>query len=114
MNGVVNGKHANYGFEAFDLNFEVFFCPLVLPEAQPELNHYTGLKPCSVLLPKGHIKAPGLRPLPCDMQYDRDVAVKMRDGATLYTDVFRPSSSNKIPAILPYSPYGKTGTGDIT
>ena len=36
----------------------------------------------------------------------------MRDGVNLYADVFRPADeSYKVPAIIPWSPYGKSGTG---
>lgn len=104
----------NYGFEDFNFPFEVYFCDLLPPDAHPELTHYDGFKPSKTILQKGHVKAPGWRPLPCDMHYERDVTVTMRDGAKLYTDVFRPVTDEKVPAILPYSPYGKSGTGDIT
>ena len=35
----------------------------------------------------------------------------MRDGVTLYTDVFQPSSGEQVPVIIPWSPYGKVGSG---
>jgi predicted acyl esterase len=39
---------------------------------------------------------------------EQDVAVKMRDGVELYCDIFRPDDdSEKIPAILAWSNYGK-------
>lgn len=39
---------------------------------------------------------------------ERDVAVKMRDGITLYCDIYRPAGGReKIPAILAWSCYGK-------
>jgi uncharacterized protein len=38
---------------------------------------------------------------------DRDVAVKMRDGITIYTDVYRPEGATNVPAIVCWSPYGK-------
>jgi len=31
----------------------------------------------------------------------------MRDGVTIYTDIFRPTSAGRYPAILGWSPYGK-------
>ena len=46
--------------------------------------------------------------LPCDVVWRRDVAVKMRDGVTVYADVFLPVGTEKVPAILSWSPYGKT------
>ena len=38
---------------------------------------------------------------------ERDLAVKMRDGITIYTDIYRPEGEVNIPAIIPWSPYGK-------
>lgn len=46
-------------------------------------------------------------PLPCDILFERDVPVKLRDGVTIYTDVFRPVDEKTCPAILAFSPYGK-------
>lgn len=39
--------------------------------------------------------------------YDRDVAVQLRDGTTIYTDVYRPEGATGLPAIVAWSPYGK-------
>ncbi len=39
---------------------------------------------------------------------ERDVAVPMRDGIVLYTDIYRPKGAINIPAIVPWSPYGKS------
>ena len=113
-NGKTNGHPGNYGFEEFGFNFPVSFFDLQAPELFVEKTHYNGFKPSVQVLPKGHTKEPGLLPIPCDMIYARDQSVKMRDGTTLYTDVFRPVGDEKIPAILPYSPYGKSGTGDMS
>jgi predicted acyl esterase len=46
--------------------------------------------------------------LPCDIIWQRDVGVKMRDGVTIYADIFLPVDAKKLPAILSWSPYGKT------
>lgn len=37
----------------------------------------------------------------------------MRDGIRIYADIFRPHgiTQDKLPVIIPWSPYGKTGTG---
>lgn len=37
----------------------------------------------------------------------RNVAVALRDGTVVYTDIFRPVSNETIPAIVAWSPYGK-------
>ena len=47
-------------------------------------------------------------PLPCDIVWQRDVGVKMRDGVTIYADIFLPVITERVPAILSWSPYGKT------
>src|SRR4030042_1699898 len=39
--------------------------------------------------------------------YDRDVAVKMRDGITIYIDIYRPEGTARVPAVVAWSPYGK-------
>ena len=42
-----------------------------------------------------------------DIILDQDIAVKMRDGAILYTDILRPKTDAKVPVILAWSSYGK-------
>lgn len=62
------------------------------------------------MLPKGHVKEPGLQPFPVDVTWQRDMAICMRDGAKIYADIFRPTEGGKVPAIIPWSPYGKVDT----
>jgi predicted acyl esterase len=76
--------------------------PLDAPRAR-----YTGFKPGKTVLKKGTVRRVGAKPLPCDIVFERDVALKMRDGTTIYTDVFRPAVSGKFPALVAWSPYGK-------
>lgn len=38
---------------------------------------------------------------------EQDVPVKMRDGVTIYCDIYRPDTTEKIPAIVSWSYYGK-------
>lgn len=52
------------------------------------------------------IAAPFL-PLPVDIVFEKDVAVPLRDGVTIYVDLFRPAGSEKVPVIVAWSPYGK-------
>ena len=68
---------------------------------------YTGYKPETVLLKKGSIRLKGYMPLPCNIILERDVPVKLRDGVTIYTDIFRPADDEQHPAIMAMSPYGK-------
>src|SRR5215469_259403 len=41
------------------------------------------------------------------MALDKDVAIKLSDGAVLRADVYRPDADGKYPALLTYGPYGK-------
>lgn len=68
---------------------------------------YTGFKPETVTLRAGTIRRHGAKPLPCDIVFERDVPVTLRDGTTIYTDVFRPTGETKVPSIVAWSPYGK-------
>ncbi len=43
-----------------------------------------------------------------DLVVERDVPAQMRDGTTLYADVYRPSSSGPFPVVLMRLPYDKT------
>lgn len=68
---------------------------------------YTGYKPEKLLLKKGSIRLKGYMPLPCDILFERDVPITLRDGVIIYTDVFRPADDGRHPAIIAMSPYGK-------
>jgi predicted acyl esterase len=86
---------------------EVLFrkaAPIEVPEAR-----YPGFKPSTRVLPKGFVQKKGALPLPCDILFERDVAVTLRDGTLIYTDVFRPVGGANLPAIIAWSPYGKEG-----
>ena len=37
----------------------------------------------------------------------QDVAVKMRDGVTIYADIFRPDTSEKVPLLVSWGFFGK-------
>ena len=74
---------------------------------------YPGFKQETLVLKKGSIRREGTRPLPWDILMERDVPVKLRDGVTIYTDVFRPVSGEAYPAILAWSPYGKEVGGQM-
>ena len=70
--------------------------------------------PSKEVLPKGWQKAEGRRALDQDLIFERDIRIPLRDGATIWADVFRPvlSDNNQpVPAILAWSPYGKQGNG---
>lgn len=66
-------------------------------------------EPGTRVLPKGYQLAPIFRTLPVDIVLEKDVAVTLRDGKTIYVDVFRPVVTEKVPVIIAWSPYGKSG-----
>ncbi|KAJ5714362.1 Alpha/Beta hydrolase protein [Penicillium malachiteum] len=73
---------------------------------------YNGLNPGSVVLDKGSQKTPRSRPLQVDTIWERDIIVSLRDGIQLRADIFRPqNATEKIPILLVWTPYGKSGTG---
>lgn len=74
---------------------------------------YPGFHPDTLLLKKGTVRRAGSLPLPCDITMLRDVAVKLRDGVTIYVDVFLPAQAGHCPAILAWSPYGKEVGGQM-
>ena len=83
------------------------------PAPEHPFYNYKGFEPGLTVLKAGHVRSAGHRAFPTDAIFDRDTAIVVRDGVKLYADIFRPTDSDtiKVPAILPWSPYGKTGTG---
>lgn len=77
-------------------------------------NNYKGFTPGrKEVLPKGW-NGYRSRALPCDILVEHDVEIRMRDGARLYADIYRSpetSASNKVPALLGFSPFGKKFSG---
>ena len=83
-----------------------------LPVDAPR-ERYPGFKPEKLVLKAGSVRREGAMPLPCDILLERDVAIKLRDGVTIYADVFRPVGDEACPAILAWSPYGKEIGGQM-
>lgn len=95
---------------------EVFPDVIFAPSADKEFNtgsyqpihRWPELKTETKFLPKGYQVAAEYRPTICDLKYLKDVPVKMRDGITIYIDIFMPVAENKkYPVILAWTPYGK-------
>ena len=62
----------------------------------------------SIVLKKGTVCKEGAHPLTCDMIYDKDTPITLKDGTTIYVDIFRPTdTTKKYPCILAWLPYGK-------
>ncbi|CZR52804.1 probable acyl esterases [Phialocephala subalpina] len=74
-------------------------------------NNYRKFDPCEEILPKGW-NGYNSRPLPSDIHVSHDVAIKVRDGCTLYCDIYRPAAIKEpVSAIVAWSPYGKKFNG---
>ncbi|MFG2961096.1 CocE/NonD family hydrolase [Streptomyces sp. NPDC048291] len=67
------------------------------------------LAPGTRILPAGSVHAEGARPLTIDIEVFDDVAIPLRDGVTLYGDVYRKAGDGPVPAVLIYTPYVKRG-----
>lgn len=75
---------------------------------------FTRFDPGTRLLRKGFRFGPGYKALPQDIVFEKDTPVTLRDGTTIYTDVFRPAGEGPFPTIVAWSPYGKTtGTSRV-
>ncbi|CAG9951285.1 unnamed protein product [Clonostachys rosea f. rosea IK726] len=90
--------------------FNVHVAPVIKPGAK-EAGPYNAFHPSIKELPKGHQRTPANRAFDVDTIFEKDIALPTRDGARIYADVFRPKTDDKVPAILIWSPYGKTGNG---
>lgn len=85
---------------------------LLFREARPCAHpaaRYPGLRPGQKLFRSGTLVKPGARPLDCDIALDQDVRIKLRDGTSMYVDIFRPLGEDSMAAIVSWSPYGKQG-----
>lgn len=71
------------------------------------LVRYAGYKPGVTELTAGTVVKDGHAPLMCDITFQRDVSLTLRDGTVVYVDVFRPTGAASVPAILPWGPFGK-------
>ena len=90
---------------AFDSNKIIF---RKSPSLSDPTCNYNGFAPGKTILKKGTVCKEGHKPLESDILYDRDVAIKMRDGVTLYADIFRPTDESvPVPAILNSTSFGK-------
>lgn len=77
------------------------------PITDPEGN-YNGFCPSVTILKAGYRHPKGNVSLSCDVIWERDDAVTLRDGTTIYTDIYRPAVKEKVPAVISWSPYGKS------
>ena len=87
---------------------EILFRGLKNPDEHPR---YDGDEQFVKTLPKGFKRTPENREFCEPTIYEKDVEIRMRDGIVLRADIFRPAGSDLVPALLPWSPYGKSGRG---
>lgn len=90
--------------------FDVPLGPTIRP-GDKAAGPYDPFNPSTRILPKGYRRTEKTLPFPADTIFEKDVALPMRDGVKLYCDIFRPPTDEKVPAILVWSPYGKSGNG---
>ncbi|MFF3442044.1 CocE/NonD family hydrolase [Streptosporangium sp. NPDC002721] len=86
---------------------EMMFVPSRPLEPGDRYGVLSDFAPGTRTLPAGFRIAPPFKALPVDVVLDKDIAVTLRDGVTIYVDVFRPVGSEKVPVIVAWSPYGK-------
>lgn len=83
------------------------------PYSEAEQNHpFAKFEPGTRTLPAGFQVGERYMPLPQDLVFEKDTAVQLRDGTTIYTDIFRPVGEGPFPVIVAWSPYGKTSGTD--
>ncbi len=71
-------------------------------------SRYPGFHPGTETIPAGHIEKDGALAVAAPLTRDQDAAIVLRDGTTLYADIYRPTDHpGPLPAILVWSPYGK-------
>jgi uncharacterized protein len=92
-------------------NVQILFRALKHPELG--VNGYDGPEHSVSILRAGHRREDGVKAFEVDTIWEKDLEIPMRDNVILRADVFRPAQSDAtpVPAILPWSPYGKTGRG---
>ena len=84
------------------------FVPSYPYQAGPARGVLSPFEPGTRTLPAGYRIDPRFRPITSDIVLDKDAAVRLRDGVTIYVDVFRPVGTEKVPVIIAWSPYGKS------
>lgn len=84
------------------------FVPAIPYEEEKEDGVFSRFEPGTRTLPAGFQVQPRFMPLPVDIVLEKDVAVTMRDGVTIYVDVLRPTGTDKVPVVVAWSPYGKS------
>jgi predicted acyl esterase len=95
-------------------NYCIGSVPVLETDATPPTDpgaRYEGLNPRTRVLPVGYKREPDCRAWETETVFEQDIPICLRDGIIIRADVFRPANTSTVPAIVHYSPYGKSGTG---
>lgn len=82
------------------------------PNKRP--GHEEPLSPSRVILKPGHRRTEKSRPIQVETILERDQILTMRDKVNIRADIYRPVTDQKVPAIIMYGPYGKSGSGEYS
>ena len=83
---------------------DVIQCPMVPPDWEPKI-------PSSKVLPAGYKRTAEALALPTSIIFDEDQVIRLRDGCRIRVDIYRPVCEERVPAVVMWSPYGKSGSG---
>ena len=96
-------------------NVKVGDTPILFRALQPPelgVSGYDGPEHSVTVLSAKHQRTNGVKAFEVDTIWEKDVKITMRDNVVLKADIFRPAHSDgPVPALIPWSPYGKTGRG---
>ena len=87
---------------------QAVFVPAYPYDEDNEQGLFSRFEPGTRTLPAGFQVQPRFLPLPVDIVLEKEVAITLRDGVTIYVDVLRPAGTEKVPVIVAWSPYGKS------
>ncbi len=87
---------------------QAVFIPAQPYEENNETAMFSRFEPGTRTLPAGFRVQSRFLPLPVDIVLEKDIAVTLRDGVTIYVDVLRPVGLEKVPVVVAWSPYGKS------
>jgi uncharacterized protein len=90
-------------------NPEAVFVPALRYDEADDPTVFGKFDPGTRVLPAGFQTMQQFHPIPIDIVFEKDTAVTLRDGSTIYVDVFRPAGTEKVPVVVAWSPYGKSG-----
>ncbi|CAG9947274.1 unnamed protein product, partial [Clonostachys rosea f. rosea IK726] len=83
----------------------------VLHQDNVRPTHGEPRSPSHTILKLGYRRTEKSRPILVETIFESDQILTVRDGVTLRADVFRSVTDDKVPAIIMYGPYGKSGSG---